>query len=144
MTKYFGQNVSWLDPGFQQETDQLTSAADVNLEGILFDSMVGQGLSGALVVPILARHFKVPFAIVRKPDESRHSDYSVEGMVGEHWLFVDDFIDSGSTRNRVRGAIDALERRWEARTEFVGTYEYRRNRFLPARDKSFWEPDYVG
>lgn len=93
--------------------------------GVKYDTLVGTGLSGSLVVPTLARAFNVHWAIVRKNDGS-HSGNSFEGEIGQRWLFVDDFIDSGATANRVKDIIAVTARQNGHTTEYVGTYEYQR------------------
>lgn len=108
--------------------DDLVKYAERNLDGVDFDTFVGTGLSGGLVVPILAWHFKKFAFIIRKDNESSHSR-AHQGTLGKRWIFVDDIIASGCTRNRVRKEIDDLIARvsnWqeEAFTEYVGTYLY--------------------
>lgn len=81
------------------------------LEGIEYDTLVGTGLSGALVIPGLARELGKLWAIVRKPTDQSHSDKVIEGEVGAYWLFVDDFTDTGATRRRVEAAIEKASNR---------------------------------
>jgi hypothetical protein len=75
-------------------------------EPIAVDTPVGTGLSGALVVPGVARILKLNWAIVRKPNEVTHASYPFEGVLGRRWLFVDDRVETGATLRRVRAAID--------------------------------------
>lgn len=72
-----------------------------------FDSFVGTGVSGTIIVPILAREFNKRFLIVRKPGRT-HSYYKVEGKINnrDRWVFVDDLIDTGKTFNRVQKIIN--------------------------------------
>jgi len=102
--------------------DVLIAHAKQVLRGRDFDTMVGRGLSGALVVPVLARAMNKHWAIVRKDDGS-HSSRKVEGTIGGRWIFVDDFVAGGSTRAAVRRAVAGLC----LPTEFVGTYQYERD-----------------
>lgn len=69
------------------------------------DTLVGTGVSGALVVPYIGRVLDVHWALVRKPTEGSHSPNLVEGTVGECWVLVDDLIDTGATLKRVEEAI---------------------------------------
>jgi len=94
-----------------------------NLKGVEFDTMVGRGLSGALVVPLLARAMSKHFAIVRKPNDGSHSGSSVEGRLGERWVFVDDLICSGTT---FKQTLDQIKR-VKPRIEFSGMYMYGTN-----------------
>jgi adenine/guanine phosphoribosyltransferase-like PRPP-binding protein len=108
---------------------------------IVVDTLVGTGLSGALVVPDVARILKLNWVVVRKPGESSHSSYPFEGILGQRWLFVDDRVETGETLRRVRAAIDdgvarygaagvstVLNifggRRQQFTTTFVGWYKY--------------------
>lgn len=113
------------------------------LASVEYDTMIGTGLSGTLVVPSLARALDKHWAIVRK-EPSPHTSLLVEGDIGERWVFVDDFVCSGSTKRRVRAAIEGI-RVWRDRsfeqeplaTVYVGTYQYEVDRrvvapFIPA------------
>lgn len=92
--------------------------------------MVGTGLSGALVIPDLARRLGKLFAIVRKETERTHSSRPIEGDIGERWLFVDDLIATGMTYCRVRHTVH----KYAVGTNLVGAFLYRGNDFetLPA------------
>jgi hypothetical protein len=76
-----------------------------HLCGVDFDTLVGTGMSGALIIPKLAEAFRCYWAIVRKPGDGSHSCRTVEGSIGRRWVFVDDLIDSGKTYRRVVEAI---------------------------------------
>ncbi len=73
-----------------------------------FDTLVGTGLSGALIVPTLARALDVHWLLVRKPNDGTHGNTAAEGKLGARWLFVDDFIDSGATLERVTEVVGRL------------------------------------
>lgn len=111
-----------------------------------FDTIIGTGLSGAIVVPELARRLGLKWAIVRKQDGS-HSPNKIEGEIGKAWLFVDDFVDSGATQQFVMDAVETFVSDYNKRirtfnainrkskddrlpieqpfeTQYVGTYEY--------------------
>src|SRR4051812_16554608 len=66
-----------------------------------YDTLVGTGLSGSLVIPLLARGLDCDWLIVRKENDGSHSTKPAEGRLGRRWLFVDDFIASGATLRRV-------------------------------------------
>jgi adenine/guanine phosphoribosyltransferase-like PRPP-binding protein len=76
--------------------------------------LVGCGLSGALVVPSLARALGLPFAIIRKDGDSKHAETRIEGCISDDYLLVDDLISSGKTmafmieRYRVGNSIPNL------------------------------------
>lgn len=69
--------------------------------GLNYDTLVGTGMSGALVVPSLARALEVDFLIVRKQEDDSHHSGRLMGTLGERWVFVDDFTSTGGTRNWV-------------------------------------------
>lgn len=92
-----------------------------------FDTLVGTGMSGALVIPALAVRLRRKFVIVRKEnDDSHHGGNRLLGELGKRWVFVDDFTSSGATRDRVKARIqeDAEARRFE--TTHVASYYYNR------------------
>lgn len=106
-----------------------------------YDTIVGTGLSGAIVVPILATACDKNFFIVRKPNVSSHSMNVGEGTIGRRWIFVDDFISTGESRERCKAAIEYFIRRhWQDyyysddaedfKSEYVGSYQYERNSFI--------------
>jgi len=97
-----------------------------------FDTIVGTGLSGAIVVPSLARALRKHFAIVRKVDGS-HSSNKVEGTIGARWLFVDDFICTGDTKRRCQEVIANLCKDERHSTQYVGTWEYEYDRLTLPR-----------
>lgn len=75
------------------------------LKGVDFDTLVGTGFSGALVVPALAMWMDKDFLLVRKDHDDSHHSGRLVGNLGERWIFVDDFISSGTTLERVESRI---------------------------------------
>lgn len=102
--------------------------ARVCLRGKKFDTLIGTGLSGALVLPLLARALRKNFAVVRKPDNA-HSDERVEGAIGSRWIFVDDLVSTGATFQRVHHEVRQITRSRRHVTEFAGAYLYNRPHF---------------
>jgi hypothetical protein len=93
--------------------------------GVHFDTMVGTGMSGALVVPVLARELGKHWMILRKPgDAHKHHSAPGEGSLGNHWLFVDDGIMTGETVQRVRREVGQIARSRGHMTRFAGAYCY--------------------
>jgi orotate phosphoribosyltransferase len=115
--------IDYLARAFENPAN-LISAAMVHLEKIQFDTLVGTGLSGALVVPTLARALGRHWMIIRKEDDRSHAlaqgNGRAVGTIGKKWIFVDDLICSGTTRESVKEAIKALD----VGAEYVGTYVY--------------------
>jgi len=101
------------------------AAAHRQLDGIVFDTVVGVGVSGAVAVPILAQEFPgVDFLIVRKDRVFTHSFCAAEGYLGKHWIFVDDVVDTGATLRRAYNVVRSLADDVEFDTTFVGAYLY--------------------
>jgi adenine/guanine phosphoribosyltransferase-like PRPP-binding protein len=96
----------------------------LDFEGVEYDTIVGTGLSGAVIVPQLARILNKYALIVRKPNDGSHSLLPAEGKLGQRWLFVDDFIFTGTTRTRVINAVTELAAKRDYKTEYVGAYLY--------------------
>lgn len=133
MLQYRGYS-SYLTSAFAS-AEELVKQAQRILDGVEYDTMVGTGLSGGLVVPALARLLNKEFALIRKSGDSSHREREVEGSLGDRWIFVDDFVSSGDTLARVRAAIDNAQKGqpygWDAfKTEYVGTYQYARSNFV--------------
>lgn len=76
--------------------------AKEHLEGVDFDTLVGTGFSGSIVIPALSLAMDKKFVLIRKEtDDSHHGRGRLVGTLGERWVFVDDFISTGLTRKRV-------------------------------------------
>lgn len=124
-------------------------------EDVEFDTLVGTGLSGALVVPRLADALDVRWMLVRKDNDGSHSTQPVEGFIGRRWLFVDDFMSTGATFRRVENVIDRIcasnrtfdhdanggmgdyvTRPWL--TELVGVYAYQYQEYYTTDDARAW------
>lgn len=111
---------------------QNMAKVQVMLEGVKYDTLVGTGLSGTLVVPRLAEYLGKDWAIVRKRDENSHRERLVEGtQFGKRWIFVDDFMQYGGTTRRVLKEVSILAERSGFKTTFVGKFFY---------NKFEWEP----
>lgn len=109
--------------------DDMWAKMEKRVAHVEYDTMVGIGLSGTLVVPTLARQAGKYWAIVRKEDNS-HSTNRFEGEIGRTWLFVDDFINTGHTLKTVQGIIeDIFADYYGYSTKYVGTYLYQWDRY---------------
>lgn len=128
--------------------DSVLRRAKKDLADVDFDTLVGTGFSSGVVIPALAIRMKKKFVLIRKDnDDSHHGSGRFLGEMGDRWIFVDDFISTGRTRERVikkvndwRGpeAWNADYTKWEPgkplKTEFVGQYMYAHEdpEFIPA------------
>lgn len=92
-----------------------------------YDTLVGTGLSGALVVPGVARMLDKHWLIVRKQGDSTHSHLELEGTLGNRWLFLDDLISTGTTYTRVKEVVGRYDR------SHAGAYLYADQQFRRAR-----------
>lgn len=120
-----------------RERFEIVNEADGLLANVEFDTFVGIGISGTLVAPLLSDMGKGGhgFAIVRK-EESTHSEHTIEGDLNSDskYIFVDDFIDSGSTLEKVLDAIDNEWRYSYFQPKMVGAYLYQDHRFYTLSD----------
>lgn len=114
-----------------------------------FDTVIGVGLSGALVIPTIGRDLDVYWGVVRKRDDiSTHSGHTFEGTIGQRWLFVDDKVATGNTRRYVHRAINRLcqriktAREYDFTTEYVGTYQYMKSVFTGPEYSIGYDEDY--
>lgn len=106
--------------------------AERHLAEVDFDTIVGTGFSGSIVIPALALKMQKKFLLVRKEEAKTHHRGKVAGELGERWIFVDDFICSGQTRTRVMRVVREAVREWNSwrveaerqSTEMVGQYLY--------------------
>ncbi|WP_431941642.1 phosphoribosyltransferase [Nocardia grenadensis] len=121
------------------DTETAVNEAKEQLEGIEFDTFVGTGLSGSLMIPALAKAFDVDFLMVRKKNDGSHSSYPCEGYLGERWIFVDDLISSGRTFDRVARVVRAAAAWDHHRTELVGAYLYESVDFRPEEELGRWK-----
>lgn len=124
MTTYMGS--SYME--FATDPERIKHEAGLNLrgrEGLDFDTVVGIGMSGALALGVVAIELGIPnVLILRKDSTSSHSYSSHEGRLGKRWLFVDDFIDSGSTFRGVHKRFEQLAADRELTVKFAGAFLY--------------------
>lgn len=91
-----------------------------------FDALVVTGMSGMAVGFPLALRLRKPIMVCRKPDDDCHqSGGCVVGMTRAQarfarLLWVDDFISSGDTLERVKYTVDSFE----PTARIVGHYLY--------------------
>ena len=114
----------YMDDAVFNLSEVIETAKD-RLKDVDFDTIVGTGFSGGVVIPSLALALGKKFVLIRKEaDDSHHGKGRLLGELGERWIFVDDFVSSGRTRQRVIRKIH------EACTEhghfptLVGQYMY--------------------
>jgi adenine/guanine phosphoribosyltransferase-like PRPP-binding protein len=62
-----------------------------------FDSIVCSGISGMLVAPQVCELLDKHLVIIRKENESRYSDFIIEGVSPSRFIILDDLICSGNT-----------------------------------------------
>jgi hypothetical protein len=107
-----------------EDFEGIVADARAVLQEVDYDTIIGRGLSGALVVPGLARALGKHWAIARKSGDGSHSASEVEGTLGRRWIFVDDFVSSGRTRRAAKDTVQKFCERKRHLTEYVGTWTY--------------------
>lgn len=84
--------------------------ASETLVDVDFDTIVGTGFSGSIVIPMLATALGKHFVLIRKEgDDSHHGGGRLLGTLGKRWIFVDDFTSMGKTYDRVMHKIGEAE-----------------------------------
>lgn len=91
---------------------------------LTFDTILGTGMSGAIIVPLVGRALELNWGLVRKPSENDHSSNPIEGTLGERWLFLDDLVSSGTTRMRVMETVKHVCKIHGHTSKFEGTITY--------------------
>lgn len=91
----------------------------------LVDTLIGTGFSGSLVVPVLARKFRLNFALLRKEKEKNTSIRTVEGKIGRAWIFIDDLTDTKATWHHVVATMREWREQTHWQTDYKGAYWYR-------------------
>lgn len=104
---------------------EVIETAQERLKDVDFDTLVGTGFSGGVVIPALALAMGKKFVLIRKEtDDSHHGKGQLLGQLGARWVFVDDLVSSGRTRDRVISKISQAAEDTSASTEMVGQYLY--------------------
>ena len=98
---------SYMSEGYDIEAITAELRLRTARSGLSYDTIVGTGLSGAIVIPALAKALGKKWLLIRK-GEQNHSGRAAEGDLGQRWLFVDDFTSTGRTRNRVKAVIERI------------------------------------
>jgi orotate phosphoribosyltransferase len=103
------------------DLNKVIKTAKERLADVDFDTLVGTGFSGGIVIPALALAMGKKFVLIRKEtDDSHHGKGRLLGELGQKWIFVDDFVSSGRTRQRVIDKVKEVD----SDTEYVGQYMY--------------------
>lgn len=118
--------------GLAQEIERTVAGLRGYREG--FDGLVVQGLSGIIPAVPVSLALNVPLFIVRKESDDCHAytRYINADKVkpGSRWVFLDDFISTGSTLRRVLGAVRDLH------GTIVASYETREHELTWAHEPS--------
>lgn len=96
------------DPGLSDLAETVERAVhDLRPHVNEFDSIAVTGMSGVVVGSPVSIELKKPLVIVRKTTDESHGGQGTVNLerAGERVLFLDDFVESGETRFRVKEAI---------------------------------------
>lgn len=85
-----------------------------------FDSIACCGTSGLMVVPQIAELLNKNIILIRKKNEKRYSNFTIEGASPFRYIILDDLICSGDT---VRHITRNISHEY-ARSKCVGLYCY--------------------
>lgn len=77
------------------------AARQIKKSGVKFDAIAVTGYSAATIGSAVAFALGKKIIVVRKESENRHSQNKVEGERNQTFIFVDDFVASGATLDRV-------------------------------------------
>jgi len=85
-----------------------------------FDSIACCGTSGLMVVPQVAELLNKNIVLIRKKDEKRYSNFTIEGAKPSRYIILDDLICSGDTFRHIQRSI----RKEYNQTQCIGLYCY--------------------
>jgi orotate phosphoribosyltransferase len=118
--------------------DEVIEDAKADLADVDFDTIVGTGFSGGVVIPALALAMGKKFVLIRKEsDDSHHGGGRLIGSLGDKWVFVDDFVSTGRTRGRVIEKVEAACVLADHQSTHVGDYMYANvtNKWQPVEEE---------
>jgi len=87
-----------------------------------FEAIAVSGYSSSLIGSILADRLKKNLIVVRKDSEERISNYLIEGIPFQPYIYVDDLIQSGDTLKRVYQRCNEF-----LKAPMYGVYIYHKN-----------------
>jgi adenine/guanine phosphoribosyltransferase-like PRPP-binding protein len=130
---------TWLEEA--EDTEWIATQMDLLRKGELpgypkveFDTIVGTGVSGLLPLVSVAKELGVDWLAVRKENDESHTGTPAEGILGNKWILLDDFVETGKTLVRVQDTIDMRARELDFDTKFVGVFQYHSTElFIPER-----------
>src|SRR5574343_392632 len=71
-----------------------------------FDGFVIRGMSSAIITGAVAARLRKPVVLIRKDDDSTHSETKIEGYNNvKRYVFIHDFISIGQTVDIVRNKM---------------------------------------
>lgn len=110
-----------------EELKSAVSRATDRLACLDYDAIAVRGNSGTLFGGALSYETGKHLILVRKPGDSSHSMYPVEGLIAGdkgylRYIIVDDFIASGATVSEIKKAVETNHSRG---AELVAVYQYR-------------------
>jgi hypothetical protein len=102
---------------FKKKIEEAARSLSKFRETTSFQALAFRGMSGALLAPAISIEIGCSLIFVRK-GEATHSIYQVEGLYSAKYVFVDEFIGTGSTFGTVVESIS----KYSSDSECVGWY----------------------
>ncbi len=107
--------------------------------GIEFDTVVGIGLSGMMLMPIIGSHYGCNMLALRKNGATDNHVYDNdinrigEGSLGKKWILIDDFVAGGGTADKAIRLVNEFADAFSHKTEFMGIYGYNRGMYKSSK-----------
>lgn len=136
----------YMDSFYRPSTEQIEIWSEIIIEHAAnVNGLVGTGMSGSLVIPLLAQYMEVDYVLLRRENDSSHSDSRWNGKMGDRLVIVDDFVESGKTLERLLRAISkeqvymSMGRLYEFPVEVAGMLCYQDDAWRRNTGHGFWD-----
>ncbi len=136
----------YMDYFYRPSIEQIETWSELIIEHAPnVNGLVGTGMSGSLVIPVLAQYMEIDYVILRRENDSSHSDSKWNGKMGDRLVIVDDFVESGRTLERLLRAISKEQAHMSLGTifqfpvEVLGMLCYQDDDWRPNTGRGLWD-----